>query len=1371
MPYFNHVWKLAFFACLIAFIGLISYITHPSQTKVENAAQIVPKPETKHAGSGLVENDASSTVENKDESKSSLSIAFQDWTERYLEATAEEKIRLIPQGVLLAQKRRALLAKLIIADPETAIASALPRMIRSQMPAEIVAEFEEIVSARAPLSMHYTCLHPEGKVHDHSDDFFRTSVIGGKEYRAHVYGTRLRDGSLPETSLHGIALDGHLAVSDLRVRLLEAGEYETRDPVPSSKVPLAVEVDGKVTMLSSIDDLGAFNNALLATEDNPAILAYDFGQALGSGLPKPSQAWTHGTKKLLVIRVDFSDLPGVPKNLDNSLVQENYVNSVINGSSGVRKFFQNNSFGKTDILMAPTVAGDSPDITQVLRMPSTASNYAVTGNTAILYIDARAAATAFGYNLNNYGLVVVATSYLGDLTGSRMNYGGLAELMGVNSHINGQFDIGTLNHELGHNYGLAHANLWKVNDGNPISSNGTVEEYGDPFDTMGLDLAFSHHFGALMKARLHWLTDNSINYIGSSGTYRVYRFDSATANLALPRALRIFRDPTWNYWINYRRETSYALADNGAIVIKGEDEDQRSALLDLKTPGLNVYDSPLALNRTFIDPVAGVTIKPIGQGGSGADEWLDIEVTIQNPKLPRIAWISSSVRLDEKVGNAVVTVSRKDNSNGSISVNYATVPGTALPTTDFVSSSGTLTWASGDMVPKVISIPIVADSLGEGREFFTVSLSSPIGCIIDPQSSATVTITDTDSRDSSFAAASINGSVTRAIVTPGGKIVIVGEFTELVGSNNITYNYSGIAQLNPDGSVDTAFNPGTGANNTVHAVARQPDGKILIGGSFSSFNGVPRSNIARLNVDGSLDTTFNPGSGANGGVYAIVIQPNGKVLIGGGFTSYNGTSREYLARLNPSGNLDTTFTGPDFGGTSNFAVKSLALQADARLLVGGSFFFNESFLKGGICRVISTGAIDSSFSGVTNGAHVAGYPNYIRTVEEIAVQPNGQIIIGGDFTAFNLYTRERVARLNADGTLDMDFDPRLNSNCSALLVLPDESILIGGNFSTVSNSPATRIVRLTKNGFLDSTFNSSVGHTANVDDLTLQSDGKVILAGGNGTFQGASPDRPLWRFIPGMLDTPGVLQFSNNNVRGIEGASVSLNVTRSGGALGNLTVGYSTVPSAGSATQGLDYTSTGGTLTWLDGETATKTILVPVLSDSISDTPENFTVNLGSPLIGGAILADRQQSIVSIDTAFESWIFNRFTELERANSSISGPLADPEGDGLNNLTEFALGLNPKVPDSSNAWITSAQKINGINYLTLTFRRRAPALDLAYTVQTSSELTPNSWEETAVQVGSAVLHGDGSETVVFRDVLNIESSAMRRFMRVKVTRTP
>ncbi len=143
----------------------------------------------------------------------------------------------------------------------------------------------------------------------------------------------------------------------------------------------------------------------------------------------------------------------------------------------------------------------------------------------------------------------------------------------------------------------------------------------------------------------------------------------------------------------------------------------------------------------------------------------------------------------------------------------------------------------------------------------------------------------------------------------------------------------------------------SGPDGSVASVTLQPDGKVLIAGGFTMVNGVSRTRIARLNSDGSLDTSFLSGmSGANAAVVSVALQPDGKVLIGGYFTEVNGVSRNRIARLNDDGSLDTTFLNGMTGADRN-GVVSVALQPDGRVLVGGGFLSVNSVLSPFIARL------------------------------------------------------------------------------------------------------------------------------------------------------------------------------------------------------------------------------------------------------------------------------------------------------------------------------------------------------------------------------------------------------------------------------------
>ena len=375
-----------------------------------------------------------------------------------------------------------------------------------------------------------------------------------------------------------------------------------------------------------------------------------------------------------------------------------------------------------------------------------------------------------------------------------------------------------------------------------------------------------------------------------------------------------------------------------------------------------------------------------------------------------------------------------------------------------------------------------------------------------------------------------NLNVYAMAVQADGKILVAGGFTALGGGTGTTAR-NRIGRLNPDGSLDADFNPG--ANDDVFTVAVQADGKILVGGEFTMLGGggtgtTPRYRIGRLNPDGTIDATFDPG--ANGSVETLAVQPDGKVLVGGGFTALGGgtgmTPRSKIGRLYPDGSLDTAFDPGTNGLVSTFAV-----QPNGQILVGGWF----TTLGGGgsgmtprskIGRLHPDGTLDTTFDPG------AGNPSSNSGVMALAVQPDAKIVVGGLFTTMGgggtgTTLRNDIGRLNADGSLDTTFDPGANGNVRAVAVQADGQILVGGEFTMLGGggtgtTPRIKIGRLNPDGTLDTAFNP--GANVAVIALTVQPDGKVLVGGHFTTLGGGATGSTPRNFIGRLTNTDAVNQ-------------------------------------------------------------------------------------------------------------------------------------------------------------------------------------------------------------------------------------------------------
>ncbi len=249
-----------------------------------------------------------------------------------------------------------------------------------------------------------------------------------------------------------------------------------------------------------------------------------------------------------------------------------------------------------------------------------------------------------------------------------------------------------------------------------------------------------------------------------------------------------------------------------------------------------------------------------------------------------------------------------------------------------------------------------------------------------------------------------------------GKIILGGRFTTyaVMARNHVV-------RLGNNGSIDLEFDPGTGADTTVNTIALQSDGKIIIGGEFSLYNGTARKHIARLFPDGSLDTDFDPGSGSNGPISAIALQSDGKIIIAGEFSVYNGAWKNRIARLNSDGSLDTDFSP---GTSANRPISAIALQSDGKIIIGGEFTVYNGVKRNYLARLNPDGSLDTLFN---NGDGPNGLVN------SILMQSDGKIIIGGEFTLYDGVARDYIARIHGDNTRGT----KPNDEDTALKVYPN----------------------------------------------------------------------------------------------------------------------------------------------------------------------------------------------------------------------------------------------------------------------------------------------------------------------------------------------
>ena len=531
-----------------------------------------------------------------------------------------------------------------------------------------------------------------------------------------------------------------------------------------------------------------------------------------------------------------------------------------------------------------------------------------------------------------------------------------------------------------------------------------------------------------------------------------------------------------------------------------------------------------------------------------------------------------------------------------------------------------------------------------------------------------------------------------------GRVLVGGLFTGFNGVPNLPY----ITRLNFDGSLDSTFSTGSGPDGAVYAVAETfvASGsnlvrKIVAGGAFTAISQFPSFNVARLNNDGSLDPSFTPG-GCNGTVFAVAVYPAtdqlnaGKILIGGDFTAINGVPRAHIARLNVDGSLDASFNAGVGPGDS---VRAIAIQVDGNVLIGGLFTSVSGANLNHIARLLPGGGVDRSFTPGTGLNDI---------VNCIALQNDERILLGGGFTQENGVTRNRITRLNPDGTIDpaINFGLGANDFVAALALRPDGEILIGGGFTTFDGSSRPYIALLyggsaqgqgaftftagdypvaenatnavigirrtggtgfAQDGNVSVTFQTSDGTALSGTDYTgvtntltfpvgevyetvtvpvtntfiVESNKIANLSLLNPTNLTIGAPQPVLGLQPTatltILNVNSAVSFSGSTYRvpkNVANGTAIITVVRNASSIGPASLLFSTTTN-GTAQPGLDFTPTTNVVNFADGDTS-ETVFVPINNNGLVEGDRTVDMVLSSPS-NTILLAPSEATLTIVD--------------------------------------------------------------------------------------------------------------------------------------------
>lgn len=538
------------------------------------------------------------------------------------------------------------------------------------------------------------------------------------------------------------------------------------------------------------------------------------------------------------------------------------------------------------------------------------------------------------------------------------------------------------------------------------------------------------------------------------------------------------------------------------LLIANDDADENPYSITLTgkgntAPTLNLPTSPLIVEATS----ASGAVVTFGVSATDAEDNPEPIATATPPSGSTFA-VGATASQDTTV-NVTTTDADGATTTGSFIVRVAdttgpaitilgTNPTSVIPGTSYSDAGAT----ASDLVSgtRTVTTSGHVDTGRPGNYILTYSAVDAVG----NRSTArrTVTVLAGGAAEPSYAPLIAGSGIFATAVQPDGKTVIGGLFTAINGTPR-----GNIARLNVDGSLDATFAPSV--NGLVNALAVQPDGKIVIGGAFTTVAGTTRNSVARVDGSGLLDTAFNPN--VAGVVNCMAVQPDGKIIIGGAFNTVGVTARNNIARLAAIDGLADTFNP-----NTNGSVATVALQADAKVLLGGAFTMVGGDTHNHIARTTSAGVIEKAF---TLSADLA--------VSVICVQADAKFLIGGDFTvlkatptATTSITRLHLARIN-NTTVDTTFGAQTDGSVVSIALQTDAVILFAGDFTAAvgTTGPLTtrnRIARVDAAGNLDAGFNPNAN--AFVTTLGLQADGRVI-AGGSFTTMSGNASAHLARLI------------------------------------------------------------------------------------------------------------------------------------------------------------------------------------------------------------------------------------------------------------------
>ena len=427
---------------------------------------------------------------------------------------------------------------------------------------------------------------------------------------------------------------------------------------------------------------------------------------------------------------------------------------------------------------------------------------------------------------------------------------------------------------------------------------------------------------------------------------------------------------------------------------------------------------------------------------------------------------------------------------------------------------------------------------------------------------------------------SSGGVISRMLVQPDGHVLVAGSFSSIGG---VIRRH--LARIDPSGNLDLEWNPSP--DGDVGAMAFDSSGRVIVGGDFTRIGGQVRSGIAKVIADGSgaVDPAWNPSVG--GTVYAVAVDPQGSVYLGGTFSIVGGLLRSRLAKLSEDGVVD-----PVWNPSADNGVNAIVVDAHGDILIGGYFTTVGNKVRNSVAKLssIGSGAVSAQWMASTNG-----------TVNHLALGPDGAVYAGGSFTEVNGEPRKNLARLSGStGLIDLAWNPSPNgSRVNAVVLDGDGNAYVGGNYTTIGGLVRRNLAKVSAAGLVDPYWDPSPDN----DVHSIVSGAQGVVHVGGAFLQMGNTARIGIAALPGP-------------------PSISIAVTDAqGAALGAATYGQplNVIATVGSGAAGFDVD---GSVAFFDAGAGGSTTLCDTVH--VTGAGESATVScnisVGRPGVGNRLL-------------------------------------------------------------------------------------------------------------------------------------------------------